>query len=143
MNSRLQQDPVSGNTNIIRRFLRPLNFNYTYFGIQDIGTTGTIIRIIVYYVVCPGRVDGLVTYPEVPHPPQGSSSHTMRTARCAEHAHNTTSLETFAYSDGRCDQQSAACFCDLGYVEESGQSGSQCIGRSILIVITPQYSPVL
>ena len=128
VNSHLQQNPAGGDTTIIRRFLRPPNFNYTYFGIQDIGTTGNIIRIIVYYVVCPGRVEGLVTYPEVPRPPQGSPR-TMRTAHCAEHAHNTTSLETFAYSGRQCEQ-SAACVCDLGYVEVSGQEGSQCIGKS-------------
>ena len=126
MNSRLQQDPAGDDTTIITRFTRPPNFNYTYFGIQDIGTTGNVIRIIVYYVVCPGRVDGLVTYPEVPHPQQGFPR-TMRTARCAEHAHNITRLETFAYSDGQCDQQSAACVCDLGYEEKNG---SRCIGRS-------------
>ena len=130
VNSRLKQDPAGGDTTIIKRFDRPLTFSYTYFGIQDIGTTGNIIRIIVYYKVCPGRVEGLVTYPEVPRPVQRSLQPTIRNAHCAEHAHNTTSLETFAYndSDGRC-VQSAACVCDLGYVEESGQSGSQCIGR--------------
>ena len=126
VNSRLQQNPAGGDTTIITRFNRSLNFNYTYFGIQDNGTAGNIIRIIIYYKVCPGRVEGLVTYPEVPHPPQGSPP-TIRTAHCAEHAHNTTSLETFAYSDGRC-VQSAACVCDFGY--ESGQEGSQCIGKS-------------
>ena len=129
MNSRLQQNPVSGDTTIIMRFLRPPNFNYTYFGIQDNGTAGSIIRIIVYYVVCPGRVEGLVIYPEAPHPPQGSPL-TIRTARCAEHAHNTTNLETFAYntSDGQCEQN-VTCVCDLGYAEESGQTGSQCSGK--------------
>ena len=45
MNSRLQQDPAGGDTTIIMRFLRPPNFNYTYFGIQDNGTTGNIIRM--------------------------------------------------------------------------------------------------
>ena len=105
---------------------------------DSIGTTGNIIRIIVYYEVCPGRAEGLVTYPEVPRPPQGASR-TMRPAHCAEHAHNTTSLETFAYntSDGGCEQN-VTCVCDLGY--ESRQSGNQCIGRSTLIVITPQHS---
>ena len=68
-------------------------------------------------------------FPEVPRPPQGSPR-TMRIAHCTRHAHNTTSLETFAYSGGRC-VQSAACICDLGYVEVlSGQEGSQCIGKS-------------
>ena len=101
VNSRLQQaGPAGGDTTIITRFTRPPNFNYTYFGIQDVGTTGNIIRIIVYYVVCPGRVEGLVTCPEVPRPVQGSSQPTIKNAHCAEHAHNTTSLATFAHSDG-------------------------------------------
>ena len=71
-----------------------------------------------------------MTYPEVPHPPQGSPR-TMRTAHCAEHAYNTTNLETFTYSDGQC-VQSVVCVCDLGYVKESGWNERQCIGNSAL-----------
>ena len=126
--SRLQQGTGTGDTNIISRFLRPQNFNYTYFGIQDIGTTGSIIRIFVYYEVCPRKVEGLVIYPEIPRPSQGSSSPTKRTAECAQHAHNTTSLETLAYSDGQC-LQSATCVCDLGYEEQSGANGNICTGK--------------
>ena len=127
--SRLQQGTGTGDTNIIKRFLRPQNFNYTYFGIQDIGTTGSLIRIFVYYEVCPRRVEGLVIYPEIPRPPQGSFSPTRKTAECAQHAHNTTSSETLAYSDGQC-LQSVTCVCDLGYEEQSGANGNICTGKS-------------
>jgi hypothetical protein len=126
-NSRLEQDQVNTNTDttIIGRFRRPAN-SYTYLGLQDIGTFGIIDRIIMYYEVCPGRVEGLVTYPEVPHPGilPGASSRTTRLARCAEHSHNTTSLETYAYQDGRCDQR-VTCECDAGYEE----NGRQCVGK--------------
>ena len=126
--SRLEQDQVNTNddTTIIGRFRRPANFDYTYLGLQDIGTHGIVSRIFMYYEVCPGRVEGLVTYPEVPHPGTlpGASSRTTRLARCAEHSHNTTSLETYSYQDGRCDQ-SATCDCDAGYEE----NGTRCIGK--------------
>ena len=125
MNSHLQQTSANGDTTIIRRFLRPPNFNYTYFGIRDIGTTGNIIRIIVYYVVCSARVEGLVTYPEIPRPPQGSSR-TMRTARCAEHSHNTTSLAAYADNDGMCTQE-VECECDGGYE----LNGDSCNGKVV------------
>ena len=128
MNSRLPQDLAGGDTTIVRRFLRSPNFNYTYFGIQDIGTTGNIIRIIFYYVVCSGRVEGLVTYPEVPHPVQGSSQPTIRNAYCAEHAHSATPLATFAHSDGRCVQD-VHCDCDAGYEEVINSTHSSCVGK--------------
>ena len=138
--SRLEQDQVNTNadTTIISRFRRPANFNYTYLGLQDIGTDGIVSRIFVYYEVCPGRAEGLVTYPEVPHPGTlpGASSRITRLARCAEHSHNTTSLETYAYQDGRCDQ-SATCDCDAGYEE----NGTQCVGKQIIhctIILTKQ-----
>ena len=129
--SRLQHDlsNINDDTTIIMRFRRPLNFNYTYLGIQDTGTAGNIIRILLYYNVCPGRVDGLVIYPEIPLPQQGSSSHTIRLAHCAKHAQNTTRLETYAYTDGRC-LQNVSCICDLGY--QSGVSGRQCTGKYIV-----------
>ena len=132
--SRLQQDQNNTNddTTIIARFRRPANFNYTYLGIQDIGSSGSIIRILLYYEVCPGKVEGLVTYPEVPHPGelQGSLSRTTRLASCAENAHNTTILETYAYRDGRCEQSGITCACDAGYEEQSIQNRHQCIGKS-------------
>ena len=127
--SRIQQNPSGGETNVIRRFQRPVGSNYTHFGIQDIGTFGNVIRIFVYYEVCPRRVGRLIIYPEIPLPPQGSTSPITRTAKCVEHAHNTTSLETRAYSDGRCEQQ-ATCVCDLGF---ASQNEDQCIGMAHVI----------
>ena len=53
--SRLQQGSSGGDTTIINRFRRPANFNYTYLGIQDIGSSGSIVRIFLYYEVCPGK----------------------------------------------------------------------------------------
>ena len=127
-NSRLRQDQgdISADTTIIDRFRRPSNLNYTYLGIQDIGSSGNIQRIFLYYEVCPGKVEGLVTYPEVPHPGelQGSLSRTTRLASCAKNAHNATNLKTYAYSDGRCEQ-SVTCVCDAGYEKQS----HQCIGK--------------
>ena len=126
--SRLEQDQDNTNvdTTIIGRFRRPASINYTYLGLQDIGTYGIVSRIFMYYEVCPGRVEGLVTYPEVPHPGRlpGALSRTTRLARCAEHSRNTTSLETYAYQDGRCEQR-VRCDCDVGYEE----NGIQCDGK--------------
>ena len=94
----------------------------------------------MYYEVCPGRVEGLVTYPEVPHPGTlpGASSWTTMLARCAEHSHNMTSLETYAYQDGRCDQR-VTCDCDAGYEE----NGRQCVGKLkiLLKVLSLQFLP--
>ena len=133
--SRLMQDQVNTNddTTIINRFHRPANINYTYLGFQDIGSTGSVVRIFMYYEVCPGRVEGLATYPEVPYPGQlpGALPRITRLARCAEHSYNTTSLETYAYQDGRCEQR-VTCVCDVGYEE----NGHQCVGKEAIIIHT-------
>ena len=148
--SRLQQDrnDIRSNTNIINRFRRPTNFNYTYLGLQDIGSSGSVVRIFMYYEVCPRKVEGLAIYPEVPHPGYlpGASTRTTRLASCAEHAHNTTSLDTYAYQDGRCEQ-SVTCVCDAGY-EQSQQNPHQCAGKSLMIIhctiiLTKQISILL
>ena len=59
-------------------------------------------------------------------------------ARCAEHSHNMTSLETYAYQDGRCDQR-VTCDCDAGYKE----NGHQCVGKLkiLLKVLSLQFLP--
>ena len=121
--SQLKQNPQGGDTMIIKSFLRP-NTSHTYFGFQDIGTTGQVIRFMVYYKVCQKNEKGLALYPEVPLPPSSTpNTRTMRLAECVPNAHNITSLETYAYSDS-CDQN-VKCECDVGY-EESGDSTS-CI----------------
>ena len=133
--SRLQQNSNDyQNTMIINRFRRPANFNYTYLGLQDIGSAGSIIRIFMYYEVCPRKVEGLAIYPEVPHPGNlpGASTQTTRFASCAEHSHNTTSLETYAYQDGRCEQ-SVTCICDVGY-EQTQHNPHQCVCKSLMII---------
>ena len=52
--SHLEQDQVNPNddTTIISRFRRPANFNYTYLGLQDIGTAGTVSRIFLCTMKC-------------------------------------------------------------------------------------------
>lgn len=124
----LRQDPALGDTTIIKTFLRP-NTSYTYFGIQDIGTTGQVQRFMVYYKVCQKNNLGLEIYPEVPLPPYYKKK-TTRLARCVPHAHNTTSLETYAYhhDDGtyECDQD-VTCECDAGY--EPSEDSTACIRK--------------
>ena len=138
--SRLQQDrnDIRSNTNIINRFRRPINFNYTYLGLRDIGSSGSVVRIFMYYEVCPRKVEGLAIYPEVPHPGRlpEASTRTTRLASCAEHSHNTTSLDTYAYQDGRCEQN-ITCVCDAGY-EQSQQNPHQCAGKSYIVLLYSQ-----
>ena len=122
--TKLQQDPRGGDTQIVKRFLRP-NTSHTYFGIQDIGTTGQVQRLMVYYKVCQKTEKGLQVYPEIPLPPESSNERTIRLAQCVPHAHNVTSLETYAYSN-RCEQN-VTCECDSGY-EKTEDSGS-CIRK--------------
>ena len=124
--SKLKQAGTTSDTEIIEYFQRP-NTSHMYFGIQDIGTTGQVQRFMVYYKVCQKNQAGLAIYPEVPLPPHtsGPSDRIMRLARCVAHAHNITSLETYAYRD-QC-MQSVECVCDCGY-EQSADS-TACIRK--------------
>ena len=76
------------------RFHRPTNFNYTYLGLRDISSTGSVVQIFMYYEVCSRKAEGLAIYPEVPHPENlpEASTRTTRLASCVEYLHNTTSL---------------------------------------------------
>ena len=121
--SRLQQP--SGATRQVSQnhaLTRPSNREGFYLGIRDEGTCGDVIRIIVYYVVCPRRVEGLVTYPETTLPVQGSSDIVFN-AVCAPNAHNTTTLEVIASSSNHsCSAKAtggASCQCNAGYVLNS------------------------
>ena len=130
--SRLQQP--SGATREVGQTLsltRPSNSDGFYLGIRDEGTCGDVIRIIVYYVVCPLRVEGLVTYPETALPVQNSSD-IVFDAVCAPNAHNTTTLEVIASSNSNnCSAKEmggAICQCNAGYVLNSTTSMS-CEGN--------------
>ena len=124
--SRLQQVGTTSETLILKRFLRPSS-SHTYFAFQDIGTTGQVQRFMVYYKVCQNNDLGLARYPEVPLPPSDSNGRTMRMAHCVEHAHNVTSLETYAYKD-RCEQD-VKCECDAGY--QDSDDFNSCVGKCI------------
>lgn len=125
-NSKLQQVGLSGDTQILQYFQRP-DTSHTYFGIQDIGTSGQVQRLMVYYKVCQKNQAGLAIYPEVPLPPHtsGSSHRIMRLARCVAHAHNITSLETYAYIN-QCEQN-VECECDAGY--EPSTDSTECVRK--------------
>ena len=130
--SRLEQ--LSGSSLEIaqtRSLLRPANSNGFYLGLRDEGTCGIISRLIVYYVVCPANVDGLVSYPEVAIPPQNTADITF-TASCAANAHNVTTLQVTAFSsNGTCSPVApggAMCDCDAGYILSG--SGHSCEGIS-------------
>ena len=117
-------------TTIVKSFPRP-DTSHTYFGFQDNGTTGQVQRFIVYYKVCQKNQKGIVVYPEVPLPSASSTERTMRLAKCADNAHNVTSLETYAYSD-RCEQN-VTCECDVGY--ELSEDASSCIRKCKCIAL--------
>ena len=103
----------------IKGLARPANRTGFYLGLRDEGTCGTISRIIAYYVVCPARVENLVSYPETAVPVRNSSD-IIFNAHCVSNSHNITTLEMIAFSDNStCSPVAdggAMCECDGGYV---------------------------
>ncbi len=78
--------------------------NGFHFGIRDTGNCGQINRMYFYYTPCKERQDGLVYYPELVRPPNGTEPN-MGVACCAPNSHPTTSLTFRAHSasDGTCE----------------------------------------
>lgn len=133
--SRLEQSGSSGTVSKLIRMDRPDNFNGFYMGIRDEGTCGSINRMIIYYLVCPARVVGLVNYNEAALPSQ-SSSNTMFNAVCAPNAHNVTSLEVTIFSaTGTCEDNAfggARCECNPGYFKSNPTT---CQGKMVVFIL--------
>ena len=109
--------PTSGNTNGF------------YLGFRDTGTCVNLQRLQVYYRISPQRIVGLVTYPKVALPRQGSSGSVIAMATCAANSRNLASLQVTCFADGWCvDVASCACVPGHEYVAGTGESGT-CRGE--------------
>ena len=111
---------------------RPSSFTGFYLGIQDTGTCGTVRRVLVYYLVCPARVSGLVSFPQTPVPLQ-SSANTVYSGSCAPNSHAVTSLEVeITSTTSVCTERAlggARCECDAGY----SINGTSCEGKALTL----------
>lgn len=114
-NSRLEPDNPDNNagTVVIKKFLRP-NFSFTYFGIQDIGSYGDILRILVYYRVAQGYEQGLAICPDVALPQELSGNTNSKDCICKSNATAVTSLKRKCHGDGVCEEN-PFCACNPGY----------------------------
>ena len=125
--SRFQQIEAFDDDNVLRIF-RPSGSTGFHLGIRDTGTCGYVDRILLYYTPCKKFQDGLVKYPELVRPPEGSPP-SVAQACCANNSHNTTSLSFRAYSDGRCER-GVMCECDAGYILDAAV-GTSCNGEVV------------
>ena len=111
--------------------ITPGNTNGFYLGFRDTGTCVNILRLQVYYRISPRRTVGLVTYPEIALPRQGSSGSATAVATCPDNSRNLTSLQVTCFADGRCvDVASCACVPGHEYMAGAGGSGT-CRGEQI------------
>ena len=122
--SRFQQIDDFNDDNVLRSFTTSGNTGF-YLGIRDAGTCGYVDRVLLYYTLCKKFQDGLVNYPELVHPPEGSPPNVAQ-ACCAPKSHNTTSLSFRAYSNGTCER-GVRCECDAGYILDA--AGTGCNGE--------------
>ena len=120
-------------------FLRPGARQGFYLGIKDTGTCGSIRRLQVYYLVCPGAAVHLVTYPELALPPDGV---TTDEASCVANAEldSGESADIRAFHDGRCDYD-VSCHCLEGYEENpprsqnGGTDPTTCQGQNAVLCV--------
>ena len=118
--SRLQQSGATGQQMNTLRLIPPANSSGFHLGVRDEGTCGQVDRIIIHYLVCPFRVDGLVIYPETALPPLNSPD-IIVDAKCAANSHNTTTLQVRASSGHPrgCTPLATGkpeCVCNAGHV---------------------------
>ena len=130
--SRLQQIEDFDDDNVLRSF-RPSGSTGFHLGIRDTGTCGYVDRIILYYTPCKKFQDGLVNYPELVRPPEGSPPNVQVAQACC--ALNTTSLgfRAFSVSDGRCEVNNVTCECNPGYILDD--AGTGCEGNVLKIIV--------
>ena len=115
------------------------NTNGFYLGFRATGTCVNILRIQVYYRISPRRTAGLVMYPEIALPLQGSSGTVTAMATCAANSRNLTNLLITCFANGSCVDV-ASCACVPGYEYVAGTGGSaQCRGESNLLVCHYQH----
>ena len=111
MSSRLEQ--TENVSVIVNSFSRP-NFNFTYFGIQDVGSYGDVRRLLIYYRVAQGYKEGLVTCPSVALPKEGTTGTNSGMCTCKSNAAATTSLEIKCRGNGSCEGN-PVCECNPGF----------------------------
>ena len=103
-----------------------------YLGFRDTGTCGQVKRIYVYYLKAPmySNATTLLTCPNVPLPPQGTSGTTRGTCCCGEKATNASSLERVCRANGTCEEPSSeVCGCQPGYEFVN----DQCVGKFAVV----------
>ena len=127
MSSRLEQTG-EGSVIVVNSFPRP-NFSFTYFGIQDVGSYGDVQRLLIYYRVAQGYEEGLVIFPSVALPKEGTSGTNSGMCTCKSNAAATTSLEITCRSDGSCEGN-PVCECNPGFQYNDALEtcqGMQCL----------------
>ena len=127
--SRFQQIEEFDDDNVLRSFTTSGSTGF-HLGIRDTGTCGYVDRIILYYTPCHEFHEGLVNYPELVRPPEGSPPNVAQ-ACCAPNSHGVTSLNFKAYSDGRCERD-VMCECDAGYILNG--TGTGCDRKGYITV---------
>ncbi len=119
------------------RFTNSGIFNGFYFAFRDTqgGTCANLNSLRVYYRICPGRVDGLVTYPEIGLPVEGASAPIVGSAVCASNSSPTSSLVLSAFANGTC-AGNPSCECDPGYEYVVPVGGpAMCQGKSLCVCV--------
>ena len=115
------------------------NTNGFYLGFKDTVTCINLQHLQVYYRISPQRNVGLVLYPEIALPLQGSSGSMTAMAVCAANSRNLTNLLITCFANGSCVDV-ASCACVPGYEYVAGTGGSvQCRGESNILVCLYQH----
>ena len=128
--SRFRQIEGFDDDNVVRSFTTSGSTGF-HLGIRDTGTCGYVDRILLYYTPCKKFQDGLVNYPELVRPPEGSPPNVAQ-ACCVL---NTTSpgLRAYCVSDGRCEVNNVTCECNPGYILDD--AGTGCEGNVLKIIV--------
>ena len=88
-----------------------------YLSVIDTGSCTRIIRIYVFYYVCPQQVVNMVEYPVTVSPPSTNPQDRSATGTCIENASpvSGSNLELECNVNGNWEDSELSCSCNPGY----------------------------
>lgn len=93
----------------------------------------TLMRIRVYYVICPNITKNFAFFDDIA---TGSTASSLvsQTGRCVEHATKKTEPTFICQNDGQWyEEPRGECVCKPGY--EGNAEGTQCTGTPMMLLM--------
>ena len=118
-----------------------INTKGLYLAVVDRGSCTSIIRISVFYYICPEQTVNLVRYPETVAPPFSNPQDREATGVCIDNASQASAdLMLECEIRGEWEQNNdAMCSCNPGYEEEDNTCSGKCHVSVVIYYFIHKY----